>query len=208
MSSSQVTIGGDSEPAPDDSKNAGAATGVATADDKRDAELCGLVQDWIGRAWPEESQPAEHKIKSTFVVSELQARLHSYRYWAIGWRIAQISLWLLVTLIGLCISVLGGFKSGRGLMIFFGALVATLTTLTNAMHPAREADGYNDARVRLREEGWALVNRTGQYAEAPNRETGPEELYRTFVERVHRIVETKRISTRFNLGDDQPAAQP
>lgn len=113
--------------------------------------------------------------------------MRSWRKQARWWRAAQISIWLLIALLGLVISVLAGFKSGHGFTIIAGALIATLTTLTDAMHPAKQADGYLNARLTLRDEGWDLLNRTGEYAAL----TDEAKRYEHFVAAVRNIVQTK-----------------
>jgi hypothetical protein len=152
-----------------------------------DTKLAALVKAWAEKTWKGDC------IKRTFIETELEARLRSYRNQARWWRIVQVSIWLLITVLGLLISVLAGFKTGHGFTIIAGALVATLTALTNATHPSKQADGYLTARLALRDEGWYLLNKTGEYAALDN-----EQRYAHFLDQVHKIVQTKRTST--NLG--------
>jgi hypothetical protein len=152
-----------------------------------DTKLVALVKAWTEKTWKDD------RIKRTFVEIELEARLGSYRNQARSWRIAQVSIWLLITVLGLLISVFAGFKSGQGFTIVAGALVATLTTLTNATHPSKQADGYHTARLALRDEGWYLLNHTGDYAALSD-----EQRYAHFVDQVHKIVQTKRASTNLD----------
>ena len=150
-----------------------------------DAELVSLVNAWVNKIWPEDA------IKKTFIETEFDARLRSYRKQAVWWRTAQISSWLLLATLGLLISVFAGFQTGHGFTIIAGALVATLSTLTNAIHPSKQADGYLTARLALREEGWDLLNRTGDYAKL----TDDTSRYLHFDSAVDEIVKTKRTST-------------
>jgi hypothetical protein len=149
-----------------------------------DTMLSALLKGWVESTWPGD------EIKSSFIETVLEAKLGSYRKQARSWRAAQILIWLLIALLGLLVSVFAGFKSGHGFTIVAGALVATLTTLTNATHPAKEADGYLAARLALRDEGWYLLNRTGDY-----KNLSEDERYQQFTDAVHRIVQTKRTST-------------
>lgn len=150
-----------------------------------DAELVSLVNAWVTKIWPEDA------IKKTFIETEVDARLRSYRKQAVWWRTAQISIWLLLAVLGLLISVFAGFQTGHGFTIIAGALVATLSTLTNAVHPSKQADGYLNARLALREEGWDLLNGTGGYADL----TDDTSRYLHFDSAVDAIVKTKRAST-------------
>ena len=152
-----------------------------------DAKLAALVKAWVENAWKGDS------IRRTFIETELEAKLGSYRKQARSWRTAQVSIWLLIAVLGLLISVFAGFKSGHGFTIIAGALVATLTTLTNATHPSKQADGYLTARLALRDDGWYLLNHTGEYAKLND-----EGRYAHFVDQVHKIVQTKRTSTNLD----------
>jgi hypothetical protein len=81
--------------------------------------------------------------------------------------------------------------------IIAGAAVATFTTLTNTLHPGKKADGYNDARLRLREEGWNLLMKDGDY----RRLTSEPERFTHFVAAVRRIVKAKRANTNLEIRD-------
>jgi hypothetical protein len=150
-----------------------------------DRELSQLITAWIRHEW------SGDKVKSAYIENEFEGRLQSYRRWARGWRIAQISIWVVITLLGLLISVFAGFKVGHGFTIVAGALVATLTTLANATHPAQQADGYLNARLGLRDEGWTLLNQTDGYAQLGD----PEARFAHFTDAIHSIVATKRANT-------------
>ncbi len=151
---------------------------------EEDSHLSDLVSAWVQANWPQD------QIKRTFVETELEARLASYRLQARCWRAAQISIWLLIALLGLLISVFAGFKTGHGFTLVAGALVATLTTLTNASHPAKQADGYLNARLALRDESWYLLNHTSTYQKLTN-----DQAYVQFTAAVHKIIATKRAQT-------------
>ena len=161
---------------------------------ERDIALCDLVKLWVKQTWPE-----DNKVKLGFVRAEFESRLGTYRNHARAWRSAQISIWLLITLLGVLISVLAGFNSAHGFIIVAGAVIATLTTLTNALHPGRQAEGYQTARLALRDQGWLLLNRIGTYATPGDDEKGQDDQYKLFIREVHRIVETKRTSTNLDL---------
>jgi hypothetical protein len=153
-----------------------------------DRELSKLITAWVEHTWDED------KVKPAFIENEFQGRLQSYRAWARGWRVAQISVWVLIALLGLLISVFAGFKVGHGFTIVAGALIATLTTLTNATHPAQQADGYLTARLGLRDEGWALLNHTGSYAKLQG-----DAAFAHFADAIHSIVVKKRSMTTLDL---------
>jgi hypothetical protein len=108
---------------------------------KEDTELAVLLTDWVQQTWPRD------QVKRSFIESEVEDRLRSYRAWARFWRILQISAWLLTAILGLLITIFAGLKTGQVFTIVAGALVATLTTLTNAMHPSKQADAYLTARL-------------------------------------------------------------
>lgn len=149
-----------------------------------------LLTDWVEHSW------AGDQVKRSFIDSEVEDRLRSYRTWARFWRMLQISAWLLIAILGLLITIFAGLKTGRVFTIVAGALVATLTTLTNAMHPSKQADAYLTARLALRDEGWDLVTCTGAYAPAE----GPNDSARFdhFKTQVREIVRTKRASTNLD----------
>jgi hypothetical protein len=149
-----------------------------------DRELSKLITAWVEHTW------VEDKVKPAFIENEFEGRLRSYRAWARGWRAAQISIWVLIALLGLLISVFAGFKVGHGFTIVAGALIATLTTLTNATHPAQQAAGYLTARLGLRDEGWALLNHTGAYANLEG-----DIAFAHFADAIHGIVVAKRSTT-------------
>jgi hypothetical protein len=155
---------------------------------REDAALSKLAEAWAKKTWESDETPR------TFIQAELEARLGAYRRNARWWRIVQISIWLLITFLGLLVSLLAGFKTGHGITLVAGALIATLTTLTNATHPGKKADGYLTARLALRDVGWDLLNPSAAYAALDD-----EARYRRFVDDVRAIVKAKRMST--SLGD-------
>lgn len=152
--------------------------------DVSDNNLAALVAAWVRGAWPDD------EVKRTFITQELESRLASYRRKARLWRTTQIAVWLLLALLGLVIAVLAGFKTGRAVTIVAGALVATLTTLTNAMRPGTHADGFDNGRLALRDESWLLLNRRGDYATLDD-----EGRFDHFAEAISGIVQTKRSLT-------------
>jgi hypothetical protein len=154
---------------------------------KDDAALAALLTEWVQRTWPDED------VKQSFIASEVDNRLRSYRGWANFWRSLQISTWLLIAILGLLITIFAGLKTGHVFTLIAGAVVATLTTLTNAMHPSKQADGYLTARLALRDEGWDLVTCTGAYASGEKGDNAARfDLFKT---NVREIVRTKRAST-------------
>jgi hypothetical protein len=157
---------------------------------KQDTELAVLLTDWVQRTWPQD------EVKHSFIESEVEDRLRSYRTWARFWRLLQISVWLLITILGLLITIFAGLKTGRGFTIVAGALVTTLTTLINAMHPSKQADAYLTARLALRDEGWDLVTCTGAYA--PSAATDDAVRFDEFKTKVREIVRTKRAGTNLD----------
>jgi hypothetical protein len=146
-------------------------------------------------AWVQETAHGE-SVKSDFMESVVESRLRAYRSWARFWRWLQISAWLLIAVLGLLITVFAGLKTGHAFTIVAGALVATLTTLTNAAHPSKLADDYEDARVALRNEGWDLVTQTGDYA--PPQVTDDEVRFTKFKNKVTAIVAAKRANTKLD----------
>jgi hypothetical protein len=158
--------------------------GSRTGFKEQDQSLAQLLIGWVQAGWPDD------ETKHAYMETEVDARLASYRGQARAWRAGQISIWLLIALLGLLISVFAGFKTGHGFTIVAGALVATLTTLTNASHPSKQADGYLNARLALRDQGWDLLNQAGNYAKLDK-----DEAYTAFTEAVHKIVVTKRAQT-------------
>jgi hypothetical protein len=157
------------------------------ADD--DAALSQLLTHWAEGAFP------GNEVNQTFLRVEFEDRLNSYRKSARGWRTAEISLWGLVTVLGLLISILAGLKTGQNFTLVVGALIALLTTLTNTLHPSKQADGYEDARLALRDQGWLLLHGsdsyTGKHANAQ---------FHQFTQQIRQIVKLKRATTRFSLG--------
>jgi hypothetical protein len=103
----------------------------------------------------------------------------------------------MVAVLGLLISIFAGFKIGHGFTIVAGAVVALFTTLTNALHPAQEADGYQDARLALRDQGWSLLMGTDGYSDKSKDAAAH---YEQFAEQIRTIVQTKRTTTKFTLG--------
>ena len=154
-----------------------------------DEALSALVKAWVER---HSSDEVNKDIRRTFIETEFEDKLQTWRTHAQSWRAAQISIWLLVATLGLLISVFAGFKTGHGFTIIAGALVATLTTLTNAIHPSKKADGFLAGCQALRDEGWSLLNRNGEY----NKLHDDEQRYEHFARTAHKILETKRTATK------------
>jgi hypothetical protein len=152
-----------------------------------DARLSEQITSWVENTFPGDD------VKRTFVEAELRSRLESYARQARSWRAAQILIWLLIVLLGLLISVFAAFKSNHGFTIVAGALIATLTTLANATHPARQADAFTTAGLALRDEGWHLLNHMDDYAQLADLAR-----YEHFAEAIHTIVQTKRRSANLD----------
>ncbi len=149
-----------------------------------DAELSALITSWVEKTFPGDD------VKRTFIEAELKSRFRSYAKQARWWRASHISIWLLIVLLGLLISVFAAFKSSHGFTIVAGALVATLTTLANATKPAKQADAFTTAGLALRDERWHLLNHVGDYAQLTD-----SECYTHFAGAIHNIVQTKRKGT-------------
>ena len=154
-----------------------------------DDELVSLV-----RAWIETAMSGKDEVALPFVKGELDWRLGWYRSQTSRWRRVQIATWLVTAILGLLVSVLAGLKTGHTVLILAGALVATLTTFNQAMHPGRRANGYDTARLQLREAAWDLVNQMGQYA--AHKHDSPA-CYELFVKQVRDIAGRRRIATRW-----------
>jgi hypothetical protein len=163
--------------------------------DKSDVAVVRLVSKWI-----ENAKLSDEDVHQTFVKAELKARLKSYRSWGRVWRGAQIGLWLAVALLGLVGSVLAMAHAASGVAIVAGALVGILTTFSQAAHPGRQADGYETARLAMRDEAWALLCETGRYEKAEGKEPlTAEESFKAFVEQIREIVKRKRTATQLKL---------
>jgi hypothetical protein len=149
-----------------------------------------LLTDWVEQTW------SGDQVKLSFVQAEVEDRLRSYRNWARFWRVLQISTWLLIAILGLLITIFAGLKTGHVFTLIAGALVATLTTLTNAMHPSKQADAYLTARLALRDEGWDLVTCTNAYA--PSQASNDSARFDQFKTNVREIVRAKRAGTNLD----------
>jgi hypothetical protein len=68
------------------------------------------------------------------------------------WRLAQVAIWLLIALLGLLGAVLAATKTQTSIAVLAGGLVATLTAFTSSAHPGRQADGYENARLAIRDQ--------------------------------------------------------
>jgi hypothetical protein len=158
-----------------------------------DADLSFQLEAWVKARFPQDRSG----VRETFIKDEFESRLTSYQKSAREWRVAQISLWSAVVVLGALISILAAFKTGHGFTIVAGTLVALLTTLTNALHPSQAADGYEDARLALRDEGWSLLNEMGDYAKEGETD---DSRYKAFASAVRKIVTAKRTATKFTLG--------
>lgn len=157
---------------------------------QEDAELASLLTKWVEQTYPADA------IHRDYIKLQVETRLRTYRTWTKFWRYVQISTWLLLALLGLLISVFAGLKTGQAFTIIAGALVATLTTLTNATHPSRLADGYENAREALHSEAWDLLTGTGDYAASELAE--PKARFLHFKDKVTAIVTAKRSSTKLD----------
>ena len=175
---------------------------VSPSRDFGDNAVCCELERWIKQRWSGE----ELNVRMTFVEAQFRKRLSTYKFRAIVWRVAQILTWIVITVLGLLITVFAGYHFGHGFIIVAGAAIATLTTASNALRPGTEADGYNNGRRSLRDDGWALLNDIDPYRQLPHTEPGQVERYRLFVSRVHEIVDTKRTATTLNLDASGPPA--
>ena len=153
-----------------------------------DRDLSELMTAWAKRAFPHDM------VTPDYIRDEFASRLRSYRKSARAWRGAQVSIWALIAILGLLTTVFAGFSVGHGFTIVGGALIATLTTFSNAARPAQKADGYSTARSGLRDEGWAMMTGTDAYGNIPD----PAARFAHFVNAVHGIVETKRQNTNLD----------
>lgn len=144
------------------------------------------MDEWIWKEFPGD------EVRRGFIRDEFEGRLSSYRNSSRAWRAAQVSIWLLITVFGLLITIFAGYNIGHGFTIIAGALIAMLTTFSNSVHPAQKADGYGNARLGLRDEGWTLLNGTGDYAPMKN---DPQAMYAHFADTISKIVATKRQNT-------------
>jgi hypothetical protein len=144
------------------------------------------MDEWVTKAFPKDDEPR------AFIKAEFEGRLWSYLRSSRSWRVAQISIWALIAGLGLLITIFAGYKTGHGFTIVAGALIAMLTTFSNSAHPAQKADGYGNARLNLRDEGWTLLNGTGDYAPLKG---NPDAMYAHFAGTISQIVATKRQNT-------------
>ena len=155
-----------------------------------DANLATRLTDWIDARLPDD------QVRRDYIAAQVATRLRGYRIMAMFWRVVQISSWLLVLLLGLLISVFAGLKTGHSFTIVAGAAVATLTTLTNAAHPSRLADGYDIARDALISEAWNLLTATGPYAKPELQDALAQ--FNHFKAEVTSIVTSKRDATKLD----------
>jgi hypothetical protein len=151
-----------------------------------DRVLSALVDEWVQEEFRGDD------VRRGFIRDEFEGRLWSYSRTSRYWRGAQISIWALIAVFGLLITIFAGYKTGHGFTIVAGALIAMLTTFSNSVHPAQKADGYGNARLNLRDEGWTLLNGTGDYA--PLKGT-PDAMYTHFADTISQIVATMRQNT-------------
>lgn len=144
------------------------------------------MDEWLQNEFPGDWE------RRGFIKDEFEGRLGCYRRASRAWRAAQISIWVLVALLGLLITIFAGYNTGHGFTIVAGALIAMLTTFSNSARPAQKADGYGNAHLGLRDEGWTLLNGTGDYASLKG---DPDEIYAHFAGTISQIVATKRQNT-------------
>jgi hypothetical protein len=161
--------------------------------DKKDADVVRLLEEWI-----ENAQLSEKDIYRTFAKTEFEQRLRSYRWLGRVWRGAQILTWLAIALLGLLGSILAATNTASTIAIVAGALVGILTTFSHAAHPGRQADGYESARLAIRDEAWALLCKTDSYEKKDAKSLTTEEEIRTFVKHIRTTVKLKRAATRIS----------
>jgi hypothetical protein len=149
-----------------------------------DTLLSQQLLDWI------EERFGDDATKHSFIETTVVNRLSKYRRSARAWRLGQVTLWATITVLGMLISILAGFKSGHGFTIVAGTLVATLTTLSNASHPSKQADAFVAARRGMHREGWNLVN-----GRAPYTNLDAEAAYGKFADNLVALIETKQKNT-------------
>lgn len=162
-----------------------------------DAEVGRLVLIWI-----ENAKLSEKDVYKAFARAEFEKRLRSYRWRGRVWRGAQILIWLTIALLGLLVSVLAATDTASVVAIVAGAVVAILTTFTQAMHPGRQADAHETARLAIRDEAWALLCETDRYEKVVGKkgQESPtdEKAFKTFVKQIRAIVKSKRDATRIS----------
>jgi Protein of unknown function (DUF4231) len=140
-------------------------------------------------------EPKDAGVHKAFAEVEFERRLREYQKSATRWRVVQVGIWLTIAFLGLLGSVLAAVESGHIIAVVAGSLVAILTTFTQAAHPGRQADGYNNARREIRDEAWDLLNGTGRY----KGETDEAQAFKRFTERVREIVNLKRSATQLQM---------
>jgi hypothetical protein len=128
---------------------------------------------------------------------EVEHRMASYRSSTKWWRYLQYGLWSALVILGSFISIFAAFKTGHAFTIVAGSVVALITTFTNVLHPGQQADGYEAARLAIRDEGWALLTRTDPYSDGT---TTSDQLFRDFRSNIRKIVATKRAAVRLSIG--------
>jgi len=150
----------------------------------------------------QERDAARESVYKVFAEAEFEKRLRSYRRRGRAWRFAQFLTWLAIALLGLLGSVLAAAhtgNTGRIFAIVAGALVGILTTFSHTAHPGRQADGHEIARLKMRDEAWALLHGIDPYEKAEGEKPlTPEEAHKTFVKRIRAIVKSKRDATRIS----------
>lgn len=165
---------------------AGAPTRSAAPSGPNDGALCRCMEVWVQTEFPGDEE------RHGFITDEFEGRLGTYRRASQAWRALQISIWVLATVLGLLITIFAGYNTGHGFTIVAGALIAMLTTFSNSAHPAQKADGYGNARLGLRDEGWTLLNGTGAYGPMKG---DPHAMYAHFADTISQIVAAKRQNT-------------
>jgi hypothetical protein len=160
--------------------------------DRNDETVARLFKEWIASA---ELPPEQAEIHTEFAKAEVESRLMSYKRVGSWWRGAQVAIWLFIAVLGLLGAALAATKTHPTVAVIAGGLVATLTAFTSAAHPGRQADGYANARLAIRDQAWDLLNKTGDYK---GLETD-EERFEKLVEEIRDIVHRKRTATQFQL---------
>jgi hypothetical protein len=159
--------------------------------DPDDETVARRFNEWIAGA----QLPEPKDVHVDYAKVEVVGRLQSYQRTGSSWRIAQVAIWLFTAFLGLLGAALAVTDAEHTVAVVAGGLVATLTTFTQAAHPGRQADGYENARLAIRDEAWDLLTNAGDYEGL----TTDEERFKHFAEEIRDIVRLKRTVTQFQL---------
>jgi pheromone shutdown protein TraB len=157
-----------------------------------DVTVSALFKEWIDKA---DLPDRQSKIYADFAKMEVEERLRSYKEVGSRWRTAQVAIWTLIAALGLLGAALAVTESQHTIAVIAGGLVATLTAFTSAAHPGRQADGYEIARLKIRDQAWDLLIELGDYE---NLKTD-EKRFEMFAVEIRNIVHRKRTATQFQL---------